>query len=58
MWSNFFVINYLMRREVGQRVGYPLGDEADTTPLLEAAHAEPLHPAADAAGSLPAGRPG
>jgi radical SAM superfamily enzyme YgiQ (UPF0313 family) len=58
MWSNFFVINYLMRREVGQRVGYPLGDEADTTPLLEAAHAEPLHPAADAAGALPAGRPG
>jgi radical SAM superfamily enzyme YgiQ (UPF0313 family) len=39
MWANFFVINYLMRREVGQRVGYPLGDEADTDPLLETAGA-------------------
>jgi radical SAM superfamily enzyme YgiQ (UPF0313 family) len=37
MWANFYVINYLMRREVGQRVGYPLGDEADTDPLLDTA---------------------
>jgi hypothetical protein len=47
-----------MRREVGQRVGYPLGDEADTASLLEASHAEPLDLApADAAGPVPASRP-
>jgi radical SAM superfamily enzyme YgiQ (UPF0313 family) len=39
MASNFFVINYLMRREVTQREGYPLGDEADEEPLIEVDHA-------------------
>ena len=42
MWSNFFVINLLMRREVLQRKDFPLGDESYTGPLLKASHAEPL----------------
>ena len=42
MWSNFFLINWMMRREVRQRRGYPLGDEAYTAPLLKAVHSEPL----------------
>ena len=42
MWSNFFVINLMMRKEVLQRRGYPLGDEAYTGPLIKAVHAEPL----------------
>ena len=42
MWSNFFLINWMMRREVRQRRGYPLGDEAYTAPLLKAVHREPL----------------
>jgi len=33
MWFNFFVINYLMRREVLQRRRYPLGDESCKGPL-------------------------
>ncbi len=28
MWSNFFLINWMIRREVMQRRNYPLGDEA------------------------------
>lgn len=35
MWTKFFFINWLMRGEVSQRDGYPLGDEACTIPLLE-----------------------
>jgi radical SAM superfamily enzyme YgiQ (UPF0313 family) len=42
MGWNFFVINYLMRREVTQREGYPLGDEADEGPLVEVDHAGPV----------------
>jgi radical SAM superfamily enzyme YgiQ (UPF0313 family) len=42
MWSNFFVINSLMRREVMQRKDFPLGDEAYTGPLIKATHVEPL----------------
>jgi radical SAM superfamily enzyme YgiQ (UPF0313 family) len=39
MWSNFFVINSLMRREVLQRNGFPLGDEACAGSLLKTEHA-------------------
>jgi radical SAM superfamily enzyme YgiQ (UPF0313 family) len=46
MWSNFFVINTLMRKEVLQRQDFPLGDEAYTAPLLKAAHGAPFDPAA------------
>jgi radical SAM superfamily enzyme YgiQ (UPF0313 family) len=42
MWSNFFVINSLMRKEVLQRQDYPLGDETFVGPLLKANHIEPL----------------
>ncbi|MBI3970591.1 MAG: radical SAM protein [Chloroflexi bacterium] len=35
MWTNFFVINSLMRKEVLQRRDYPLGDQAHTAPLLK-----------------------
>jgi radical SAM superfamily enzyme YgiQ (UPF0313 family) len=42
MWSNFFVINGLMRREVLQRNGFPLGDEAHTAPLLKTDRTEPI----------------
>ncbi len=35
MWSNFFVINGLMRREVLQRKSFPLGDEAFCGELLK-----------------------
>jgi len=42
MGWNFFVINYLMRREVTQREGYPLGDEADGGPLIEVDQAGPV----------------
>lgn len=37
MWFNFFIINGLMRREVRQRVRYPLGDEDFAGPLLKVA---------------------
>ena len=42
MWWNFFVINLLFRREVLQRNGFPLGDEAYAGPLIKARHSEPL----------------
>ncbi|MBI4496915.1 MAG: B12-binding domain-containing radical SAM protein, partial [Chloroflexi bacterium] len=42
MWRTFFAINLLMRQEVAQRQGFPLGDEADTGPLIRATHSEPL----------------
>jgi radical SAM superfamily enzyme YgiQ (UPF0313 family) len=35
MWSKFFVINLLMRREVLQRKDFPLGDEAYTGLLIK-----------------------
>ncbi len=34
MWSNFYLINWLIRREVTQRRDYPLGDETFRGPLL------------------------
>jgi len=42
MWGHFFSINLLFRAEVLQRKGFPLGDEAYTSPLLPARHSEPL----------------
>lgn len=36
MWGQFFFINYLLRREVLERRGYPLGDETFQGPLLKA----------------------
>jgi radical SAM superfamily enzyme YgiQ (UPF0313 family) len=58
MWWNFFVINYLMRREVSQRVGYPLGDEADTDPLREVTAAGSVDRSTPrATGPLAVGRP-
>lgn len=36
MWRNFFVINGMLRAEVSVRDHYPLGDESDLSPLLEA----------------------
>jgi radical SAM superfamily enzyme YgiQ (UPF0313 family) len=36
MWSNFFTINWMIRKEVLQRRDYPLGDEAFRGPLLRA----------------------
>lgn len=38
MGLNFFIINLLMRRELLQRKGYPLGDEAFTGPLIKVEH--------------------
>jgi radical SAM superfamily enzyme YgiQ (UPF0313 family) len=35
MWLRFFVINWMIRREVEQRVGFPLGDEAYRGELLK-----------------------
>ena len=34
MWSNFFTINLMMRREVLQRKDFPLGDQGYEKPLL------------------------
>ena len=39
----FFVINFLMRREVSQRENYPLGDESFRGPLIKADHRKSLH---------------
>jgi radical SAM superfamily enzyme YgiQ (UPF0313 family) len=38
MWSNFYMINWLIRREVTQRRDYPLGDEAFRGELLRVGH--------------------
>ncbi|HEX2186949.1 MAG TPA: radical SAM protein [Chloroflexota bacterium] len=46
MWSNFFVINWLMRKEVTQRQDLPLGDETFGGPLLKVGHALDLAPLA------------
>ena len=37
MWTQFFVINAMMRNEVSQRDGYPLGDENESLDLLPVA---------------------
>ena len=42
MWFQFFFINGLMRAEVRQRKGYPLGDECDLAPLLEVRREVPV----------------
>jgi radical SAM superfamily enzyme YgiQ (UPF0313 family) len=34
MWTHFFIINWMIRREVKQRAGFPLGDEAYRGELL------------------------
>ncbi|MFN2321540.1 MAG: radical SAM protein [Trueperaceae bacterium] len=36
MWRNFFLINGMLRAEVASRDFYPLGDETDRAPLLQA----------------------
>ncbi|MEW5974959.1 MAG: radical SAM protein [Acidobacteriota bacterium] len=41
---NFFVINLLLRREVSQREGFPLGDESFSGPLIKSAHSRPVQP--------------
>lgn len=43
MWFHFFLINMMIRHEVQQRAGFPLGDEAFRGPLLKAVHSEPFH---------------
>ena len=57
MWSNFFVINALMRKEVLQRQDFPLGDEAYTAPLLKAAHGAPFDSAAVSGAAGPRSAP-
>ncbi|MBA3531157.1 MAG: B12-binding domain-containing radical SAM protein [Ardenticatenales bacterium] len=42
MWWNFFIINGILRREVSQRDGFPLGDEGYQGELIKASHAELL----------------
>lgn len=42
MWSNFFVINGILRKEVRQRDGFPLGDAGYRGEILKASHAEPF----------------
>ena len=44
MWLNYFIINLLMRRELLQRKGYPLGDEAFAGPLIQVEPDEALDP--------------
>jgi radical SAM superfamily enzyme YgiQ (UPF0313 family) len=48
MWFNFFVINWLMRREVRQRRRYPLGDERFRGPVLKVG--DPVMPAGTLSG--------
>jgi radical SAM superfamily enzyme YgiQ (UPF0313 family) len=43
MLRNFLPINLLFRGEVMQRKDFPLGDEAYTSPLLKAEHADSQH---------------
>lgn len=42
MWSSFWTINAMLRAEVDQRDGYPLGDLSYTGDLIEADHSEPF----------------
>ena len=39
MWTRFFMVNWMMRREVLQRKGFPLGDSSDHSPLVPSSHA-------------------
>lgn len=43
MWSHFFTINWLIRREVTQRRDYPLGDEAFRGSLLRVGETDERH---------------
>ena len=45
MWSSYWTINAMLRAEVDQRDGYPLGDLAWRGELIEASHAAPSHAA-------------
>jgi radical SAM superfamily enzyme YgiQ (UPF0313 family) len=42
LWLKFMAVNFSMRYDVAIRHGYPLGDEADTGPLIKVAEAVPL----------------
>ncbi len=42
MWSNFFVINGILRKEVHQRDGFPLGDQGYQGELIKASHTTPF----------------
>jgi radical SAM superfamily enzyme YgiQ (UPF0313 family) len=42
MWLRFFTLNILFRAEIDQRLGFPLGDESYTAPLVKARHSQPL----------------
>lgn len=42
MGFSYFLINWMMRREVGERAGLPLGDEDFEGPILQAQEAEVL----------------
>lgn len=42
MWLRFFTLNVLFRAEIDQRLGFPLGDESYTAPLVKAQHSQPF----------------
>jgi len=42
MWSHFYMINWMIRREVQQRAGFPLGDEAHRVELMKVAQVSSL----------------
>jgi radical SAM superfamily enzyme YgiQ (UPF0313 family) len=42
MFMGYWFINYLLRREVSERKGYPLGDEGFIGELIPASHGEPF----------------
>ena len=42
MWLRFFTLNVLFRAEIDQRLGFPLGDESYTSPLVKVSHAQPI----------------
>ena len=54
MWSAFWTINAMLRAEVDQRDGYPLGDLGYTGEVIEASHSEPFSLATRPRGALEA----
>jgi radical SAM superfamily enzyme YgiQ (UPF0313 family) len=42
MFMGYWFINYLLRREVSERKGYPLGDEGFVGELIPASHSQPF----------------
>ena len=54
MWSGFWTINAMLRAEVDQRDGYPLGDLGWQGELVEASHAQPFSLDARPRGALEA----